>query len=127
MRTMRDLDNIKKYQLLFLNSYQGNSKDAIEKHLFSEVAGWFFNYIQQALEHLNEEELVLLINDVLQYPRFILTREYYMNRVKENWDAVNLLRKSDAQEYIKKAKEYHNNRKTKDTIKKILKRIFAFI
>lgn len=127
MRIMKDLDSIKKYQLLFWENYQGNSKERIEKTLFSEVAGWFFYYIQQALEHLNEEELVLLINNVLQYPRFILAREYYMNRPEENWDAVDLLRKSDAREYIQKAKEYRNNRKAKDTIKNILKQIYAFI
>lgn len=127
MQTMKDLDSVKKYQLLFLENYQGNSKKQIEKTLFSEVVGWFFYYVQQALEHLNEEDLVLLINNILKYPRFILAREYYMNRPEENWDAVNLLRKSDAREYIQKAKEYRNNRKAKDTIKNILKQIYVSI
>lgn len=127
MHTMKDLDNIKKYQLIYLDRYQGDSKDRIRATLFSEVAGWFFVYVQQALEHLNEEELVILINDALQFPRFKLAREYYLNRSEENRDTVNLLRKADAREYIRKAKEYHNNRKAKDAIRKILKQIYASI
>lgn len=121
--TMKDLDNIKKYQLLFLKCYQGCSTELIRKILFSEIAGWFFAYVQQALDNLNEAELITLINDTLQYPRFMLAREYYMNKPEENWDAVNLLRKGDAHEYIQKAKKYHNKRSIKNAIKKILKHI----
>lgn len=125
--TMKDVDNIKKYQLLFLERYQGDSKERVRKILFSELAGWFFTYVQQALDNLNESELIALINESLQYPRFILAKDYFMSKPEENWDAVNLLRKGDACEYIQKAKEYHNNRKVKDTIRKILKQIYISI
>lgn len=86
-----------------------------------------FYYIQQALDYLDEEELILLINNVLQYPRFILAREYFMKLPQAKWDSVNLLRKADAKEYIQKAKEYHANRKLKDTVKEMLKQIYAII
>lgn len=128
LHTMRDLDNIKKHQLLmFWKKYQGDSEPLIKNKLFGEVAAWFFIYIQQALEHLDEEELVRLINEVLQYQSFILAREYYMNRPGEKWDAVDLLRKSDAREYIRKAKERCANKKAKDTVKNILRRIYSSI
>lgn len=123
--TMKDLDNIKKYQLLYLGHYQGDSKESIQNTLFSEVAGWFFYYVQQALDYLNDAELMTLITETLRLPRFLLAREYYMNRTEENWDAVNLLRKADVNEYIAKAKEYHSKRKTKDIIIKILKQIYV--
>lgn len=42
---MKDLDNIKKYQLKFLENYHGNLKERIEKTLFSEVAAWFFTML----------------------------------------------------------------------------------
>lgn len=126
-QTMRDLDNIKKYQLQFLESYQGGSTERIRNTLFSEIAGWFFVYVQQALDHLNEAELIALINDTFQYPRFMLAKEYFMSKPEENWDAVNLLRKEDAHEYIQRAKKYHNKRSIKNAIRKILKRIYASI
>ena len=127
LRTMKDLDNIKKYQLLYLERYQGNSKDHIKRFLFSEVAGWFFVYVRQALNNLNESELIALINETLQYPRFMLAREFFLSNPEENWEAANLLRKADAHEYIAKAKEYCNKRKMKDHIRDILKKIYAII
>lgn len=127
LHTMEDVDKIKKYQLMFLKHYQGKAKFLIRNKLYSELAGWFFYYIQQALDYLDEEELILLINNVLQYPRFILAREYFMKMPQEKWDLVNLLRKADAKEYIQKAKENRDNRKIKDTVKKMLKQIYAII
>lgn len=126
LRTMKDLDNIKKYQLLYLEQYQGNSQESIKNILFSEVAGWFFHYIQQGLDYLNDEELINLINESLQLPRFIQAREYYMNS-EENWDAVNLLRKADAKEYILKAKEYKNKKDIKSTIIQFVKKVYSSI
>lgn len=127
VHTMRDVDNVKKYQLLHLERYQGNSKEKIEKVLYSEVAGWFFLYVQQALDHLTEKELVTLITESLRYPRFVLARDYYMNKSTETWDAVSLLRKANAFEYIDKAKEYRRRRKIKDSIHKFFKRVYTSI
>lgn len=50
-----------------------------------------------------------------------------MKMPQEKWDSVNLLRKADAKEYIQKAKENRDNRKIKDTVKKMLKQIYAII
>ena len=124
---MRDLDNIKKFQLLYLDQYQGESKDAIRKTLFSEVAGWFFVYVQKTLNYLNEVELIALIEETLSQPSFVLAREYYMNTPEDHWDAVDLLRKGDAHEYITKAKEYRKGKRIKDNIRNTLKQIYAHL
>ena len=127
LHTMKDLDSIKKYQLLFLERYQGARKDRIENVLFSEVAGWFYIYIQQALEHLSEEEVTNMINETLQYPSFVLTREYYLNKPEETAQNIELIRKANAAEYIKKAKECRKNKSIKDKILDLLKHIYASI
>lgn len=125
--TMRDLDNIKKYQLMFLEKYQSENKEKIESVLFSEVAGWLFVQIKQALNCISEEEVVEMIEQDLQYPRFILAREYYLNNEQETMEIANLLRNADAREYIKKAKEQQGKRSIKESVVKLLKRIYMAI
>lgn len=124
-QTMKDLDNIKKYQLLYLERYPGESKDTIKKILFSEVAGWFFIYVQQALAQLSENEVITLTNEILQYPSFLLAREYYLVHTEENWKAVNLLRNADAGEYVTSAKACQGKKNLKDIIREILKKIYC--
>lgn len=126
LHTMKDLDNIKKYQLFYLEQYQGDSKESIRKILFSEVVGWFYLYIQQGLDYLNDAELINLINESLQLPTFIQAREYYMNN-KENWEAVNLLRKANAKEYIIKAKKCYNKKDIRQIIIKFVKKVYSSI
>ena len=127
LHTMKDLDNIKKYQLSFLENYQSDSKDRIENVLFSEVAGWFYIYIQQALEQLSEEEVFNMINETLQYTSFKLARDYYLNKPEEDSENIDLIRKADANEYIKRAKECHKNKTIKDKAFDLLKHIYASI
>ena len=123
--TMRDLDTIKKHQLTYLERYQGESKESIRDVLFSEIAGWFFIYVQQALDHLNEDELRTLINDSLSQNSFVMAREYYLNKTEDHAEEVELLRRADASEYIAKAKQRHDNRSVKDSIRKVLKTIYT--
>lgn len=125
--TMEDLDNIKQYQLFFLNRYQGNDKEKIQNILFSEIAGWFFIYIQQALGYISDKELIQLISDTLCLPNFILARQYYLEHSKENWEAVNLLRKADSNEYLNKAKIYERKQHVKNSLRQILKRIYSML
>lgn len=61
LHTMHDLDSIKRYQQIFLNRYQGTDKDKMQNILYSEVAGWFYAYVQQGLAYLNEDKLKELI------------------------------------------------------------------
>lgn len=128
-RAMQDLNIIKKHQLLYLTRYQGESRANIENSLHSETASWFFLYIKDALNYLSESELTDLINQTLQLPSFVSARAYYASANKENWDAVNLLRKADASAYIAKAKELRANKKNslKQAVVNLLKKIYASV
>lgn len=123
MQAMKDLDKIKEYQLLYLKTYSGKEKERIKGILFSELAGWFFIYIQQALDYLDEDKLLALIEETLNYPSFVLAREYYMDTREENWEAANLLRKADAHEYIAKARQYHDRGRIKRKLREIVRKI----
>lgn len=125
--TMKDLDNVKKYQIMFLERYQGDSKDSIKNTLFSEMAGWFFIYVKQALNYFKETELVEFIEEILGYPRFVLAGEYYVDKIDDDWEGANLLRKGDAKEYIRRAKESQCKRSIKESIKNILRKIYISI
>lgn len=127
LHTMEDVDTIKKYQLYFLNSYSGDSKSQMEKVLFFEQADWFFKYVQQALDHLDEKQLTYLIEATLQLPRFKIAREYYLTNKEESREAANLLRNADADSYIIKAREYHDRKSVKDILVSFLKKIYASI
>ena len=85
LRTMHDLDAIKRYQQIFLNRYQGTGKDKMQNILYSEVAGWFYVYVQQGLTHLKEDQLKELITDTLCLPNFQLARKYYIHESSESW------------------------------------------
>lgn len=125
--TMRDLDTIKKYQLKFLEEYPGDRTDRIRRTLFGETASWFFGYVRQALKELPEEEVVALIQETLQYPRFILAREYFLNDLEDKRDAAELLRGGDAHAYIRKARAYRQDRGAKSAIKHFLRKIYVSI
>lgn len=125
--TMRDLDRIKAYQLTYLGRYQGKSVPTMLRTLHRETAGWFFAYIQEALDHLNEAELTALIEETLRYPRFVQARNYFLEHNDGGWLPGELMRMADAAEYIRKAKERHGKHTVKDRILKILKRIYAAI
>ena len=127
LHTMEDVDTIKKYQLYFLDSYSGDSKNQMKEVLFYELADWFFNYVQQALNHLDKKHLRSLIEDTLQLPRFKLAEEYYLTNKEESREAANLLRKADADSYIIKATEYHSKKSAKDLLISFLKKIYASV
>lgn len=127
LSVMDDVDNIKNIQLSFLKEYDGASKEIMERNLFAEVAGWFFCYIQQAVDYLDDEQLISLINKTIKLPHFELARNYFVNVNNENWEAVNLLRKADAKEYIIKAKEAKKANKLKAGFKGIIKKIYTSI
>ncbi len=107
--TMEDLDIIKKYQLEFLEKRSQSDVDSIRSILFSEIAGWFLYYIREARKQLSDQELENLITKVLRLPRFVLAKQYYLEH-KDDWEAVELLRKSDVREYMEAVKK--NNTKT---------------
>jgi len=88
--------------LEFLNKRTEDDNERIKKTLYSEMAGWLLFYLEDAAKYINNEELKELIADTLSLPRFKLAREFYLNN-PENWEAANLLRKADINEYIDSA------------------------
>ena len=77
-------------------------------------------YLKESKYHLSQKELNELIIKTLALPRFKLAHEYYENN-PGNWDAANLLRKADPDEYMK----YINSSKKsiKEELMKIIKAI----
>ena len=106
---LTDLNSIKKYQLYYLDRYEGPQIDQMRSLLFQEAASWFYAHIQQALKHMTEEEVAANIAESLQLPSIALTREYYLHESDCKWEAMELLRNADPQEYITKAKVFRQN------------------
>lgn len=125
--TMADLDTIKRYQLQFLDRYPYGNREKIENTLHSETAGWFYVYLQECTDHLNDNEVMDLIERVLKYDAFVMAREFYLRKTAGNSEAVNLLCKADPVEYLQSAKEIRKKMSLKRKIRKTIKRIYANI
>ena len=125
--TLKDLDNIKKYQLHYLEQYEGAETVRFRSTLFSESAVWFFGHVQQAIKHMSEPDVEKMIVSLLQFPSFVLTREYYLQESDCDWEAMKLLRKADSKAYIASAKVNQNKQTPKDKIRGILLKIYASI
>lgn len=125
---MQDLNLIKEYQQLFLPLYSGDEKSKIIDGMHSEVAAWFFAFIQQALEYLSEKELEVLIEETLILPAFVRAREYYLTECSQHWEAVDLLREADPKQYIAHAKVRRAQKPAiKHRIVNLMKKIYSAI
>lgn len=127
LHTMEDLDRIKHYQLSFLKRYPGTDSEKIQQMLFSEIAGWFYVYIQQGLDHLTEGELSKLITDTLCLSSFVLARQYFLASSGNDWDATQLLRQADPNKYIESAKQTRGNQLIKKKLLDILKYLYSIL
>lgn len=123
--TMYDLATIKRYQLQFLERYDYVNREQIEKTLYSELAGWFYVYIQESIEHLNDSEIINLIEESLKLDTFVIAREYYLQNSAEKWEAVDLLRKANPDEYLQSAKNNRRKSCLKRKARKILKWMYS--
>lgn len=127
LRMIEDMDNIKRYQMHYLETYTGDAVEQIKTNLFAESAAWFYHYIQQSLKHLSEPEVEAMIQRSLQLPCLIQARDYYLNESDTSWEAVDLLRKADVKEYIAKAKVFRDEHPHKAAIRRFLAKIYASI
>ena len=118
---MKDLDTIKKYQLRYLESYEGENSDSIRSLLFSEIAGWFRIYVKDSLNEQGREATKQMIEETLAYDTFKAAREYYRNHAL-NWEPGRLLREGDAFAYMANA-EKAEKRSAKEKIRGILRKI----
>ena len=121
---MQDLNQIKKYQLQFLEQIEHPDKPKILSTLHTETACWFGDWIRDALEIIDEEKVSKMILEVLEYPEIKSAREYFNNENDLNWEAMELLRKADPQKYIKWAKmRQHTKKSIKSSIKQLYRKI----
>lgn len=127
VNAMKDLDVIKRYQLHFLDQYQEGAKEKMLRILHSEVAGWFFLHVCQALECLDDREIRKMITETLALQSFLLSREYYAAHMEENSEVACLLRKADVDAYIEKAREKKRRINIKESIKQFLRHIYISI
>lgn len=125
--TMRDLDTIKRYQLAFFDRCKFSRRDEMERRIFSEVAGWLFCYVREATAVLDTEDVVRLIDESLALERFVLAREYFSSHPEESWEAAELLRRADADEYLRHAELYKKNRTLRQRLASLLRRIYGAI
>lgn len=106
---MKDLNSIKEIQLQFLSEYKcGNNGEEIERNLFGEIAAWFFIYVKDSLSMKSVAETEKMIEETLDYSSFIKAKDYYNNYNNEQWLAVNLLRTSSSQDYIRSVQNIDN-------------------
>ena len=125
LRTMNDLDIIKKHQLEFIKRREGEDTERMLRTLHAETAAWFLVYLRQARNYLTDSELEELISKTLQLPRFILAREYFADH-PENWNGPKLLVKGDVKEYLAFSREQPRKpfmERLKETLIFVYKRI----
>ncbi len=122
LTAMSDLDNIKKFQTQFLERYKEERKEEIKSIMYSEIAGWFYGYVKEAHQYLEEEERRKLIQESLELPRFQTAREYYANREAES-EAIQLLKEGDVERYMSaslvKPRGFHPKKAFVNLLKKI--------
>ena len=124
LRAMQDMNIGKNYQTYYLNKREYNNKAEILGIMFAETAAWLFNYIKSAVSRLKSDEVLSLVSESLTLPSVVRARDYYINVSAEQWDAVNLLRRANPEEYVKAAETYSEKRSLKKSIVKLLKRIY---
>ncbi len=100
---MHNLDIIKKYQISFLDKWNGEKKKEVERLHHFETADWFFLHVRNSIDNIGEEATCKLIEEVLALPAFVRASEYF-NKFYEDSLPVKLLLEADAAKYIKEAK-----------------------
>ncbi|MBE6816650.1 MAG: glycosyltransferase family 2 protein [Ruminococcaceae bacterium] len=122
--------NIKKLQQLdFLEQYTGNKdKQCILSDTYTEIAGWLYHFAKETFSIKPKEEALIIIQDALELPTFIMAREYFNNST-DNWIQTRLLCSGDAHKYYNYFCENSNyeRRSTKSDIIEMLKRLYKFI
>lgn len=122
-RTMFDLDILKKYQLQFIEQQNHAKKDTILTNYFVEIVGWLLSYVQRGLSHIEEEELLELVQSILNLPSFKIASEYYQERSHIHWLPANLIRNRNPEEYIKSARELNGKPSLKNNIALFIRKV----
>ncbi len=103
--TIPDLDRVSRYQLQFLARWPGQEKACIQRKIYVNLAGWIFPKVQSALQSLPEAEVRSFLQADLSLPCVLEARQFFSEHPEESWEAAELLRRGDPDEYIRHAKE----------------------
>lgn len=122
---LEGVDKVKSRQLAYTDTYAGEERELIRRRIFFDAAGMLFWHVQQALDFLDESEVLKLIDKTLTLPSFLLAKEFLEEHPEENWLAADLLRKSEAKAYLAAAQEARNRRKK--SVKTVFRKIWTRI
>ena len=128
--TMDDLDFIKRHQLQNLKMRENrDDNDSIESILHSETAGWFYLWVRQALNNLDEKDVYFHVKRVLELPSFRSTRQFYEEHGSDESVPAFLMRKADPEAYIDYAKKANREKNTdiKGILRSTLKKIYVSV
>lgn len=120
---MNEVNILKEFQWKFLQGWNGQKKKAVIRMHFAETAGWLYNYAQNGLGFLSEDELKEKIKKSLELPNVKRSREYLKNN-NENYQEFKLIVAGDPDLYITKSKELIKNQPRK---LKIIKLVYTVI
>ena len=128
--TMDDLDFIKRHQLQNLKMRENrDDNDSIESILHSETAGWFYLWVRQALNNLDEKDVYFHVKRVLELPSFRSAHQFYEEHRSNESVPAFLMRKADPETYIDYAKKANKEKNTdiKGVLRSTLKKIYVSI
>lgn len=122
-RSMKDLNLIKKYQLMFLKKNNNSSDYDKLRNIHGETVHWFPIYIKEALRHSDIQTVRRIIEETLQLPAFQEARKFYCEMSQEKWLALDLIREADPDQYLEAAATNFGKKESyRDWIKNILKK-----
>ena len=108
LTAMNDLDTVRQYQLLFIDRGELDKK-RYYKALYHDNAGWFYAWVKVGIPILGEEKMLSIVEQTLSLPSFHAAHLYFREHIEETWNAANLLRSGNAEEYIIQAKRDLDN------------------
>lgn len=130
IHAMDDLNFIKRHQLQCLEIWEKqDDKGIIESILHSETAGWFYSWVCQALNNLDEIEVCVQVKRILELSSFKSARLFYENHTLDESIPAYLLRKADPEVYLDYAKKANKAKNTdlKGILHSFLKKIYVSI
>ena len=126
-QTMNDLNQIKEFQLQFIEKYQGIRKEDVINVCFMEIAGWFFLFIKQSLYAVGEIRTRELFNESIELSSFKKAREYYINNPKIENKQIMLFRNANIDEYFYEMKKDNYKESFKSIFISFLKKIYKTV
>ena len=126
---MRDLDQVKAIQLHFLERWDGQGNLlSIQRQIFIELTEKLLDFAILGERALKSEDLMSLLADSLNLPRFQMARQYFKQH-PETTPSVQmaLFLAADVDSYVKHAHSVNQSHKAQKAVKWFVRRIRAII